>query len=281
MYMAARSLVGVIFDVQKFCVHDGPGIRTTVFLKGCPLKCLWCHNPESQNPSPFLSFNPQICAGCNVCASPLVSHCPSRALSIIGREAETEEIIADVMKDYDYYQATGGGMTLSGGESLYQFDFALELLKMAKARGLHTCVETSGFVKSEKILTAAKYTDLFLYDYKCTDNHKKYTGVDNDLILSNLSALDYAGYSIILRCPIIPGYNNELSHLQGIAERANGLKNIKAVEIIPYNPMGHHKSVLIGAANYMPKMGFMDEGEISLIVEKLSSLVRTCAVSRS
>ena len=199
-----------VFNIQKFCVNDGPGIRTTVFIKGCPLNCLWCHNPESKNLKSELLFRSDKCTLCGRCvpACPLGLHtvsaeghifdrekcvacgkcaeaCFADALEIAGKKTSVEDVLKEVMKDEAFYKNSGGGMTLSGGEPMLNFDFTLELLKQGKEKGLHICMETCGFADSEKYKAVAPYVDIFLWDYKLTspELHKKYTGVDNGLIL--------------------------------------------------------------------------------------------------
>jgi pyruvate formate lyase activating enzyme len=267
--------MGVIFDIQKFCIHDGPGIRTTVFLKGCPLRCAWCHNPESQRQAPELLYTGHSCIGCGACLSVCPNHaheikngvhildhalcracgicaevCPAQALSVAGKEISAEEILGEILRDKPFYDASGGGLTISGGEPCLQPDFTLALLKGAKENGLHTCIETCGFADTEKLLAIAAFTDLFLYDWKCTDDalHRTYTGVGNERILKNLRALDAVGARVILRCPIIPKVNNNEAHFDGIAALANSLKCISAVEIEPYHTLGTGKAEGLGVS---------------------------------
>lgn len=260
-------MIGTVFNIQRFCVNDGPGIRTTVFMKGCPLGCMWCHNPESHRPEPELMFYKDKCINCGNCAALCVSGCHTflnnrhiferekcvkcfecikagcGALEKAGYEISSDDVITEVMKDRIFYDNSGGGMTVSGGEPLFQFEFLLDLLKRAKENGLHTAVETCGFVTSDKIKQIAKFVDLFLYDYKETDTrmHKKFTGVDNALILNNLSILDKMGKKIVLRCPIIPGYNDRDDHFKGIGAVADVTKNVLHIEIEPYHPLGSIK----------------------------------------
>ena len=262
-----------IFNIQRFCVNDGPGIRTTVFLKGCALKCAWCHNPESRSFESELMFSERLCLMCRACEAVCQngvhgfsegSHsidrekcllcgkceelCPSESLEIAGKEMTVEEVLEKVLRDKEFYKNSGGGMTLSGGEPLCHYDFSYCLVKAAKEHGIHTCIETSGFVLKDKLLEIAEYTDLFLYDWKITDEelHKKYTGVSNVAIKENLLALDASGKDIILRCPVIPSVNDTQGHFEGIAEIANTLQNIKAVEIEPYHSLGVSKSQRLG-----------------------------------
>lgn len=264
---------GMIFDIQHFSLDDGPGIRTTVFLKGCPLRCAWCHNPEGLHRQPQLGFYPDKCLLCGRCLpactrgnhhlSPdqhqidrenciscgaCANACPAEALKILGREAESEEILEDVLKDRLFYENSGGGITLSGGEPFYQPAFMLALLKGAKEAGLHTCVETSGFCSRESLQAAAPYTDLFLFDIKETDaaRHKEYTGVDLAIIHENAGWLSGQGKEMILRCPLIPGYNLREDHILGIAALARKWESVSAIHLEPYHPLGVDKYMNLG-----------------------------------
>ena len=187
---------GKIFNIQKFCVDDGPGIRTTVFLKGCPLRCDWCHNPESQSVKSEFMFYKEKCSGCGRCAGITVEDkdflCYNNAKEICGREASSDEVIKEVLKDKIFYDNSGGGMTLSGGEPLFQYDFSMELLKKAKENGIKTAVETCGYTL-KPLEEMSRYVDLWLYDIKILDEelHKKHTGVSNEVILKNLKFLRF------------------------------------------------------------------------------------------
>jgi pyruvate formate lyase activating enzyme len=286
---------GIIFDIQKFSIHDGPGIRTTVFFKGCPLDCRWCHNPESKEREPELSYNGEKCLHCGRC----VTKCPRRchemrdgrhildrractrcglctgtgcpALEMAGRSTTPEAALEEIMKDKVFYDNSGGGLTVSGGEPLFQFEFIYRLLTLAKEQKLHVCMETSGFAPVEHFKAVAELVDLFLFDYKETDpvKHKEYTGVDNRLILQNLKALDNLGAGIILRCPIIPGIIDREEHFKGIAETANGLKNAREIQIEPYHPLGESKCVNLGKRYGLPGRGFP---EASLIPEWIAAI---------
>ena len=264
---------GIVFDIHRFSLNDGPGIRTTVFLKGCPLKCLWCHNPESQLFQPQLSFNEEKCLHCFNCvpacpngvhqihnnkhlviwdhcllSGECVTACPNDVLKIIGYQSTVNEIIAEVKKDLSYYKNSGGGITISGGEPLAQFQFTKELLISSKEADIHTCVDTCGQAAQNHFHEILPYTDLFLFDYKTTNphQHKYLTGTDNRLILSNLDYLYNNGASIIVRCPLIPGINDNEAHLHSIAHLKNKYPKLKAIEILPYHSMGRNKSYQIG-----------------------------------
>ena len=246
------SVKGTVFNIQRFCVNDGPGIRTTVFLKGCPLSCVWCHNPESQRFEPEILFYKDKCTGCGRCKCVTAADrdfvCFNGAKEICGKTVSANEVTAEVLKDKPFYKNSGGGVTLSGGEPLAQYDFSLDLLKKAKENGIHTAVETCGYAEKSKILEIAKYVDLFLFDCKETDPelHKEYTGVDNKIILDNLKALSDAGSKIILRCPIIPGFNDRAEHFKGISETAEKFIGIEHIEIEPFHPLGESKYSALG-----------------------------------
>ena len=268
-----KNTVATVFDIQRFSVHDGPGIRTTVFLKGCPLNCLWCHNPESKTKAPELMLHTNTCVGCGECVGACenklhsfaenehiidrnkcsvcgkcADSCVFGALVVSGKTMSAEEVLSEVMRDESFYDNSGGGVTVSGGEPLMQADFCYELLCSAKEQGISTAVETSGFGRWENIERLSECVDYFLWDYKETspERHREYTGVDNALILENLAKLDALGAKIVLRCPIIPGLNDRDEHFLGIAEVANKHKSILRVEIEPYHSLGKGKAYAIG-----------------------------------
>jgi glycyl-radical enzyme activating protein len=265
---------GVVVDIQRFSLHDGPGIRTTVFLKGCPLSCKWCHNPEAIHHRPQLSFNPDKCMNCGRCvdacgsgvhsivdarhhvdfsrctlAGECVAACPNDALSIIGKTMTVEEILAVVLRDKDYYANSGGGVTVSGGEPMTQFEFTRALLQACKGAGIHTTLDTCGHVPTDRYREVLPLVDFFLYDYKETDTekHRYYTGVSNALILKNLEMLSQANARIILRCPVVPGFNDTGDHFRGIRDLSLRFPNLAGIEIMPYHNMGMDKARRIGS----------------------------------
>lgn len=267
---------GIIFNIQRFCVNDGPGIRTTVFLKGCPLSCAWCHNPESQKKERQIMFYAEKCVGCGECRN-LTPDCTdficiNGAKEICGREIGTDEVIAEVLKDKSFYDNSGGGITLSGGEPLYQLEFSLSILEKAKQNGIHTAVETCGICSPSQMTELAVNTDLFLLDYKETDLalHRKFTGADNGPITENLKLLQGLGKSVVLRCPLIPGFNDREEHFRGIADTANRFSCIEHVEIEPYHSLGLGKYEALGRESV--KIPLPEAEQIEKWLKKISSM---------
>ncbi len=253
-------LGGMIFDIIRNSFVDGPGIRTTVFFKGCNLRCAWCHNPESQSFEPQMMFYKNKCTGCGKCkevcpysleqcdlCGKCETYCPHDARKICGKQMGVDEIVAEVIKDKDFYEASGGGVTFSGGECMLQIDFLCELLKVCKQKGIHTAVDTAGCVPWSSFDKILPYTDLFLYDVKLMEKekHKQYVGVDNSLILENLKRLSECGKHIIIRIPVIGGVNDNDEEMKRISEFLLPL-NIEAVELLPYHSMGEHKYEALG-----------------------------------
>lgn len=300
---------GNIFDIQRFSVHDGPGIRTTVFFKGCPLRCVWCHNPESQKSTvsvayysdkcilcgacadvcksgchvftapdntsaPVHVFNRESCTCCGACAE----NCSVGAIERLGKSVSADEVISEVMRDALFYKNSGGGLTVSGGEPLMQADFLAEILASAKEKGVHTCVETCGFASAETVKKIAPLTDLFLFDIKETDseNHKLFTGVPLEPIIENLRLIDSLGVSTVLRCPIIPEKNLRDGHLRGIAELCASLKNVTEINVMAYHTLGSSKYEALSMTDGMkgvPPMSDETKKEcIKKITEELYAL---------
>lgn len=267
---------GSIFNIQRNQIHDGPGIRTIVFLKGCPLRCVWCCNPESQSVKPELFFFKSRCKLCGKCieacphnASQIINGsmiidrtlcsrcdtvikcvdvCPNSARQIRGEEMSTEDILRQVEKDRNYFFISGGGVTIGGGEPLFQPEFVLELLKYCRKRGLHTAVETCGYCRWADLEKMLQYTDWFFYDLKLINNqeHKKYTGVSNSLILANAGNLSDTGESrqihLTVRIPIVPGYTDSTDNILGITDFVKGhMKAAMEIEILNYHSYGYGK----------------------------------------
>ena len=250
-----------IFDIERNSHVDGPGIRTIVFFKGCNLRCAWCHNPESQDFKPQMMFYKDKCKGCGKCKEFCPNHlencdlcgnctfyCPVDARKVCGREYTVDEVFAEVIKDKVYYDNSGGGVTFSGGECMLQIDFLAEILKKCKENGIHTAVDTAGHIPFERFEKILPHTDLFLYDIKMFDSemHKKYVGVDNELILENLKKLFFAGAKIWIRIPVISDVNDSVEDMLQIKEflDQNGIP--EKIELLPYHAMGENKYAAIG-----------------------------------
>jgi pyruvate formate lyase activating enzyme len=254
---------GLVFDIKKFSIHDGPGIRTTVFFKGCPLNCQWCHNPESQAPQRELIVRTNRCMRCGAClqacthggviqegdeyvvatgrcqlCGACVEACYAEARQIVGQEMTTAEVMAEVERDLAFYEQSGGGVTFSGGEPLAQPEFLAALLSACQRAGIHTAVDTCGYAPWSVLDAIRGDVDLFLYDLKLMDDqaHRRLTGVSNRLILHNLRALSESGEAIILRLPILPGVNDSLDNLTALAAFAATLPHLQGIDLLPYHP---------------------------------------------
>lgn len=279
-----KNTLGHIFDIQHFSVHDGPGIRSTVFFKRCNLRCLWCHNPEGILARPLeLSFVPSRCIGCGHCfrACPHRCHgmeagahtldwsgcvrcgrcakeCYAKALTAVGRRATAEEVIQEVMRDQMFYDTSGGGITLSGGEPMMQREFAQIVLAMAKERGIHTALETCAVYDYALLDGVKEHVDLFLVDYKATDPdaHRRLTGVDNAPVLENLQKLYGEGRNVLIRCPIVQGQNDTPEHFAKIAELTRAFPSFVGAELLPYHRLGVSKIGRFGLMDEVPHVGF-------------------------
>ncbi len=240
-----------IFDIQRFSVHDGPGIRTTVFFSGCSLRCAWCHNPEGLSPTPHLQWMRADCIGCGLCGDRTAladaARCPSGALRICGREYETDALSDTVLRDRDFF-GEDGGITCSGGECLMQADAVSALLSRVKEAGIHTAIDTAGNVPWSAFEKTREVCDLYLYDLKCADaaRHKAGTGADNARILDNLRRLDDTGARIWLRIPVIPGFNADIAEMTAMARIAAEIKRAECVTLIPYHTLGEPKYASVG-----------------------------------
>ena len=274
---------GIVFNIQKYSIQDGPGIRTTVFLKGCPLDCWWCHNPESQSPEPEITVIEGRCMRCGECrkvcvrgpvrppvlgggaggtrgpagepaactlCGKCVEACPTGARQMVGRRMNAAEVLAEVLKDRVFYEESGGGVTFSGGEPLRQPRFLQALLQACRDAGLHTAVDTCGFAPKEDLLAAAPLADLFLYDLKFMDEsrHARFTGASNVSILDNLRALGDIHGNIWIRVPIIPGLNDSARELEALARCAASVPGVRQVNVLPYHGAGAYKSPRVGRA---------------------------------
>ncbi|MBE6703363.1 MAG: glycyl-radical enzyme activating protein [Ruminococcaceae bacterium] len=266
-----------IFEIKRFAVHDGDGIRTTVFFKGCPLRCIWCHNPEGLSAKPQLAYYAHKCVGCGECARvcPSQAHimtnqahvydrhlcigcgkcakaCLGDALTFYGKEMTVDELLPLLLEDKAFYENSGGGVTLSGGECLMQADFCAELLKRLKENGIHTAVDTCGSIPENALDTVMPYTDVFLYDIKAYDGeiHTKCTGRSNQQILKNLKYLDECGKNIEIRIPYVPGYNAD--QVEKIAYFLSDLKHVTKIRVLAYHNYAGSKYAALNIENTLP-----------------------------
>ena len=247
---------GIIFNLKKYAVHDGPGIRATVFFQGCSLNCIWCHNPESRVTEGKKILNQ---ADRN-CLRPFSVKIEENS----AREVSVKELMAEIKKDAIFYSESNGGVTFSGGEPLLQTDFLLELLKQCQKENIHTAVDTAGYVPWENFTKIYEYVDLFLYDLKLIDDkkHVKYIGVSNKLILENLNKLSQIKQNIIVRIPLIPGITDKNKNLQEIVSYLKKTKTIKRIDLLPYNPMGEEKYKKLKISNILGKMKHQTEKQL-------------------
>lgn len=273
----AKEKKGLIFDIQRFSIHDGPGIRTLVFMKGCPLRCSWCSNPESQSSIPEIMFFEEkciqckaclqvcpydealkenwplageACAGCGVC----VDVCYAQARTLVGRWSSVQQVFDIVERDRVFYEESGGGLTVGGGEPTYQADFVARLLELSKSRGIHTAIETCGYTPWKTMSTVLKHVDLLLMDIKHMDSekHKLHTGAANDGILENAKKAADLVAEMVVRLPLIPGFNDEEENIRALGKfMKNELPRVKRIDVLPYHSTGESKSHRLGKA-YTP-----------------------------
>ena len=253
-------MMGSVFNLQRFSLQDGPGLRSTVFMKGCPLSCLWCHNPESRAPQiEFLRLETR-CMACGRCSAEElagsagakgagdVAACPTGALQQVGRDREAAELVREVLRDRIFFDESGGGVTFSGGEPLMQPGFLLEALGLLRAEGVHTALDTCGFAPRADLLAAAGLASLVLYDLKLMDDarHRAATGQSNRIILDNLKALAEVHEDIRIRVPVIPGLNDDLANLEATADFVAALAGARRVDLLPYHRIGEAKFARLG-----------------------------------
>jgi pyruvate formate lyase activating enzyme len=291
-----KMKTGIVFDIQRYSVHDGPGIRTVVFLKGCPLRCRWCSNPESQQAESELAINGSLCLCCGQC----ITACPQKALSagahqpeldkslcngcglcqqvcagkalkLFGEEKTVEEVLEVVNKDRPFYRRSGGGMTLSGGEPAMQPQFAAELLREAGRTGLNTNVETCGYAPWDSLWSLLRESDLVYYDLKHVNDkkHKEHTGTSNKIILENLLRLSEKKRPLVVRIPLIPGFNNDDVSIGQIASFIKELAHVDRLGLLPYHAYGKGKYAMLGREYLLPDVKPPSEEEVARAKKQL------------
>jgi pyruvate formate lyase activating enzyme len=278
--MKESECLGTIFDIKKLAVHDGPGIRTAVFFKGCPLNCIWCHNPEGISSKPELGFHKSKCTGCGACVAvckrgvhklggsahtidyglcincfDCVDACLWDALIVYGKSVTVEDLMKNVLPDKTFFRESDGGVTVTGGEALMQAEFVALFLQECVEFGLHTCIDTSGAVSWGNFEKVLPYTKMFLYDVKMMDEelHKRYIGASNCIILENLKKLGETKVPIEVRVPVIPNINDDEKQLRSIAEFLCDIPVVESVRLLPYNELTHTKYSLIGKMSSAPQ----------------------------
>jgi len=288
---------GIVFDVKRYAIHDGPGIRTTVFLKGCPLKCWWCHNPEGLSAEQELVYHQNRCILCGACIKVCPQHavvaqddaivteasacdlcrecvevCAAESREIVGRTMSTEEVMTEVLKDMPFYQESGGGATFSGGEPLMQPEFLFSLLEACRRLDLHTAVDTTGHAGTQLLLKAAEKADLLLYDLKHMNPaiHQKYTGVSNEVILDNLKSLDAGEAKICIRFPLIPGINDDKSNVRATGAFLQQRSKVECVDILPFHGNLSGKYRRLGRDYRLENRTAPDAAHIHRIAEMLA-----------
>ncbi|MGB2868397.1 MAG: glycyl-radical enzyme activating protein [Bacteroidota bacterium] len=293
---AGDSVTGTVFNIMRYCLHDGPGIRTVVFLKGCPLRCVWCHNPEGMERHAEISFTRERCIRCGACliACPegavetdgedyiirddrcvqcgtCIETCYSDARQLVGKEMSVQDVLTEIRKDTVYYEQSGGGVTFSGGEPLMQHDFLLALLKGTKHLGIHTAIETSGYTSPGILERISRETDLVLYDIKLMDErrHKSFTGVSNSLILDNLKRLSSWGVNTIVRVPVIPGVNDTAENFLALRIFLDRHTRVKDVHLLPFHKIGRDKYERLRKDHRMKDFGSLSSEALVTFAELL------------
>lgn len=290
--------MGRVFNIEKYAIHDGPGIRTTVFFKGCPLHCWWCHNPEGQNPENELIYRESRCIGCGACVEKCpnkalslssghvavnrkscivcgacASVCPTEALSIAGKEMSTAGVISEIERDMPFYEESEGGVTFSGGEPLLQPDFLEALLNECKDRDVHTTLDTSGYASRSVFDRVKSKVDLFLYDIKSMNKakHRRFTGVSNHLILTNLQRLAKDRCDVAISIPIIPRINDDQENIRRAGEFISSMQNVEYVSLLPYHDAGIEKYKNLGRLYRLRQLKPPSNLEMNMIREKLEA----------
>jgi pyruvate formate lyase activating enzyme len=297
---------GLVFNIQRYSIQDGPGIRTTVFLKGCPLRCLWCSNPESQNPRPEIAHRDSLCNQCGRCVAVCPVHaislhdksisidralcndcgkcvevCQPGALKMFGEEMTAAQVFAQVKKDEDFYRESGGGVTVSGGEPLSQPDFVAALFQLCRENGIHTCIETCGLASIKALEKVLKYTSLVLFDVKLTDRaaHQKWTGKPNETILRNLRLVVKKNIPLIVRVPLIPGVNDSDEELKNIAGLASRILELPGkMDLLPYHKFGMGKYLMLDRKYGLEDINTQPDAYVRKLKQLIESLGFDCEI---
>jgi pyruvate formate lyase activating enzyme len=302
-----ENITGIVFNIQRYSIDDGPGVRSTVFMKGCPLTCLWCSNPESQCGLPEVTYRYTSCKRCGTCVGVCPEHavtldddgvhidrkkctvcgecvrnCLPEALQISGKKMTVDEVFKVVKKDADYYEASGGGVTASGGEILAQADFIAALFKKCKEAGYHTNADTSGFGDPAALEKILEYSDLVFFDLKHMDpvKHEEYTGQTNELILKNLGLVVKKGVPVVIRVPLIPGYNNSDENLRALAEKVAETAKDAVVNLLPYHRYGANKYRMLDMTYQLETVPELTPDELIHAKEVIESYGLKCEVSK-
>ncbi|MBI2859786.1 MAG: glycyl-radical enzyme activating protein [Chloroflexi bacterium] len=307
--MLSESVRGIVFNIQDYCIHDGPGVRTTVFLKGCPLRCQWCSNPESIGAGRELGFVEDRCTKCGKCipvcpegvisagdgglvqvdrtkctgCGKCVEVCPADALTVYGREMTSEELFEEVRKDEIFYRGSGGGVTVSGGEPLQQPELVLRLFQLCREAGIHTAIETTGHTSPATLNKVLGLTDYVLYDLKHLDSgvHQQKTGQPNKLILENARIVASSGKPFLFRMPLVPGVNDSAENIRATAEFIKGLRAGEArIELLPYHRLGSVKYKGLGSRYSLEGVPPPDARHVEEVVKLFEALGVACTVSR-
>jgi len=298
IYKDTEKIYGTVFNIQRYSLQDGPGIRTSIFLKGCPLKCIWCCNPESQKSGKELMYYNEKCIKClncvnscpiraisfeeqsikinrklcNLCGK-CVEVCPQGAYSVVGEKMSVSDVINEVLRDFPFYNYSAGGVTLTGGEPSYQAEFSSLILKSFKQERIHTAIETCGYAKWRNFEKILQYTDLVLFDLKIMSDEKskELLGVSNNIILHNIKKIDELGLKTIIRMPLIPNYNDSEENLKEMAKFLKGLKRLYPIEIIPFHQHGRSKYKALGRNYLLEEMEQMHNEDAKSVVDFLKN----------